>query len=160
MNLTNSGHPYLIVVAISLGFGEIGSLLLFLAFEWSNVHILFIAFFYINLLMFSLSISGLNIWDVLKHSVWQTALKLLAGDEEELLQIIPILIGCTREDIVEEKTIEPTMVRDVLGLMKETTFSHLMEVWKLFVRFAFVGINFIKQRTSRSSISSDQIQAC
>ncbi|XP_062008837.1 pumilio homolog 23 isoform X2 [Rosa rugosa] len=60
--------------------------------------------------------------------VLQTTLKLLAGDEEELLQIIPILIGCTREDIVEENSIEPTIVRDVLGLMKETAFSHLMEV--------------------------------
>jgi nucleolar protein 9 len=65
----------------------------------------------------------------------QTALKLLAGDEEELLQIIPVLIGCTREDIVEENSIKPTIVRDVLGLMKETAFSHLMEVNNLLVRF-------------------------
>ncbi|XP_050383842.1 pumilio homolog 23 isoform X1 [Argentina anserina] len=64
--------------------------------------------------------------DQFSSLVLQTVLKLLAGDEE-LLQVIPILIGCTREDIVEEKTIEPTIVRDVLGLMKETSFSHLME---------------------------------
>ncbi|KAL6137343.1 hypothetical protein ACLB2K_062635 [Fragaria x ananassa] len=66
--------------------------------------------------------------DQFSSLVLQTALKMLAGDEEMLLQIIPILTGCTREDIVEENTIEPTIVRDVLGLMKETAFSHLMEV--------------------------------
>lgn len=78
---------------------------------------------------------------------------MLAGDEEMLLQIIPILTGCTREDIVEENTIEPTIVRDVLGLMKETAFSHLMEVKTIFIRFAYVAINYTKQRTSCSSIN-------
>ncbi|BBG98730.1 pumilio 23, partial [Prunus dulcis] len=57
-----------------------------------------------------------------------SALKLLAGDEEKLLQIIPILIGCTREEILEGDSIKTTKARNILYLMKETAFSHLMEV--------------------------------
>ncbi|KAM1010887.1 hypothetical protein ACFX13_047045 [Malus domestica] len=60
--------------------------------------------------------------------VLQTALQLLAGDEEKLLQLIPILIGCTRDDILEGKSIQTTKVRGILHLMKETAFSHLIEV--------------------------------
>ncbi|XP_016649559.1 PREDICTED: pumilio homolog 23 isoform X2 [Prunus mume] len=60
--------------------------------------------------------------------VLQSALKLLAGDEEKLLQIIPILIGCTREEILEGDSIKTTKARNILYLMKETAFSHLMEV--------------------------------
>lgn len=96
---------------------------------------------------------------ILKLPFWQTALKLLAGDEEELLQIIPVLMGCTREDIVEENSIKSAIVRDVLGLMKETAFSHLMEVNNLLVRFASTILlqaqNFTKQRTSRFSVNFD-----
>lgn len=67
---------------------------------------------------------------------WQSALKLLAGDEEKLLQIIPILIGCTREEILEGDSIKTTKARNILYLMKETAFSHLMEVNTFFIRFA------------------------
>ncbi|KAK4791638.1 hypothetical protein SAY86_032051 [Trapa natans] len=59
--------------------------------------------------------------------VIQTALKLLAGDEE-LFKIIPILLGCKKENIKEENFIQMDEVRDVLNLVKETSYSHLMEV--------------------------------
>ncbi|XP_035539256.1 pumilio homolog 23 isoform X2 [Juglans regia] len=60
--------------------------------------------------------------------VLQTALKLLAGNDEELLHAIPILLGCNKEDILEGNYIEMDIVRNVVNLMKETAFSHLMEV--------------------------------
>ncbi|XP_057505237.1 pumilio homolog 23 [Actinidia eriantha] len=60
--------------------------------------------------------------------VLQTALKLLVGHEEELLRIIPILLGCKMENIVEGNFIEITSVQNLRSLMKETAYSHLMEV--------------------------------
>ncbi|GMN36748.1 hypothetical protein TIFTF001_006256 [Ficus carica] len=56
------------------------------------------------------------------------ALKLLAGDDEELLRIIPILLGCKKEDITDGIFIEENIVQDVVVLMKDPAFSHLMEV--------------------------------
>ena len=58
----------------------------------------------------------------------QTALKLLVGHEEELLRIIPILLGCKMENVVEGNFIEITSVQNLRSLMKETAYSHLMEV--------------------------------
>ncbi|GFZ04358.1 pumilio 23 [Actinidia rufa] len=43
--------------------------------------------------------------------VWQTALKVLVGHEEELLRIIPILLGCKMENVVEGNFIEITSVQ-------------------------------------------------
>ncbi|KAA8541572.1 hypothetical protein F0562_022724 [Nyssa sinensis] len=60
--------------------------------------------------------------------VLQTALKLLAGHELELLHIIPVLIGCNMENAVEGNYIEVTAMRNLFSVMKETAFSHLMEV--------------------------------
>ncbi|KAK0598056.1 hypothetical protein LWI29_031154 [Acer saccharum] len=60
--------------------------------------------------------------------VLQTALKLLVGHDQELLKIIPTLLGCSKENVREGNLIEMTVVGDVLELMKETAFSHLMEV--------------------------------
>ncbi|PON78276.1 Coatomer beta subunit [Trema orientale] len=57
-----------------------------------------------------------------------TALKLLVGDEEELLKMIPILLGCKKESIVEGDLIELTKVPDAVHLIGEAAFSHLMEV--------------------------------
>ena len=61
----------------------------------------------------------------------QTALKLLVGHEEELLHIIPILLGCKMENVVEGNFIEITSVQNLRSLMKETAYSHLMEVRSL-----------------------------
>ncbi|KAK2652146.1 hypothetical protein Ddye_012002 [Dipteronia dyeriana] len=60
--------------------------------------------------------------------VLQTALKLLVGHDQDLLKIIPTLLGCSKENVGEGNLIEMTVVGDVLELMKETAFSHLMEV--------------------------------
>uniref|UniRef100_A0A5B7AFA3 Pumilio 23 n=1 Tax=Davidia involucrata TaxID=16924 RepID=A0A5B7AFA3_DAVIN len=60
--------------------------------------------------------------------VLQTALKLLVGHEQDLLHIIPILLGCNKENAVEVNYVEVTAVRNLLSLMKETAYSHLMEV--------------------------------
>ncbi|CAK9144687.1 unnamed protein product [Ilex paraguariensis] len=60
--------------------------------------------------------------------VLQTALKLLAGQEQELLDIIPILLGCSRKNSVEGNFIESTVVQKLLNLVKETAYSRLMEV--------------------------------
>lgn len=52
-------------------------------------------------------------------------------DDQELLQIIPILLGCRKENVVEGNFVEITIVRGLLDLMKETAYSHLMEVGNL-----------------------------
>lgn len=53
---------------------------------------------------------------------------MLSGNEEELLHVIPILLGCSIENIQEEKLIDDNAVRKLSSLMKEAAFSHLMEV--------------------------------
>ncbi|CAN0877981.1 Pumilio homolog 23 [Linum grandiflorum] len=56
------------------------------------------------------------------------ALKLLAGDDEELSHVIPVLLGCRNHNLTEGNLIDSSIVRKVVELMKETAFSHLMEV--------------------------------
>ncbi|XP_056176442.1 pumilio homolog 23 [Syzygium oleosum] len=60
--------------------------------------------------------------------VLQAFLKLLAGDDEELGQMIPILLGCNKENIAEGNTIETTVGHKVKNHMIETSYSHLLEV--------------------------------
>ncbi|KAL0562184.1 hypothetical protein IC582_002636 [Cucumis melo] len=60
--------------------------------------------------------------------VIQTILKLLVGQDEELRHIIPILLGCSEKDVLEGNHVQISVVPDVVDLMKETAFSHLMEV--------------------------------
>lgn len=60
--------------------------------------------------------------------VLQTALKLLAGDDQELLQIIPSLLGCNKQSLVEGESIDMIVAGEAVELMKETAFSRLMEV--------------------------------
>lgn len=54
--------------------------------------------------------------------VLQTALKLLVGYEQELLHAIPVILGC------KGNLIDNNVVKRLLSLMRETAFSHLMEV--------------------------------
>nr|XP_043623770.1 pumilio homolog 23 [Erigeron canadensis]XP_043623771.1 pumilio homolog 23 [Erigeron canadensis] len=54
--------------------------------------------------------------------VLQTALKLLVGYEQELLLAIPVILGC------KGNLIDNNAAKRLLGLMKETAFSHMMEV--------------------------------
>lgn len=60
--------------------------------------------------------------------VLQTALKLSAGNDDELLQMIPILLACNAENKGEGDLIEIDAVNDILESMKKTAYSHLMEV--------------------------------
>ncbi|KAJ7003350.1 pumilio [Populus alba x Populus x berolinensis] len=60
--------------------------------------------------------------------VFQTALKLFAGHDQQLLQIIPVLLDCRKENLTEGNFIEMTAVGDIVELMKEAAYSHLMEV--------------------------------
>ncbi|KAK8551347.1 hypothetical protein V6N13_119817 [Hibiscus sabdariffa] len=60
--------------------------------------------------------------------VLQASLKLLAGDDQELLQIIPVILGCNKQNIVEGKLIDTIIAGETVEAMKETAFSHLMEV--------------------------------
>ncbi|KAJ6327347.1 hypothetical protein OIU78_014263 [Salix suchowensis] len=60
--------------------------------------------------------------------VLQTALKLFAGHDQQLLQIIPVLLNCRKENLTEGNFIEMTAVGDIVELMKEAACSHLMEV--------------------------------
>ncbi|TYG68457.1 hypothetical protein ES288_D05G154600v1 [Gossypium darwinii] len=60
--------------------------------------------------------------------VLQTALKLLAGNDQELLHIIPVLLGCNKENLAEGKFIDMIIAGETVESMKEPAFSHLMEV--------------------------------
>ncbi|XP_015901153.3 pumilio homolog 23 [Ziziphus jujuba] len=60
--------------------------------------------------------------------VFQIALKFLVGYDEELLQMISILLGCNKEDFAEGNSIKSNVVQNIVRLVKETAFSHLMEV--------------------------------
>lgn len=81
-------------------------------------------------------------------SSWQTALKLLVKHDEELLKLIPVLLGCKKENVVEGNFVEMSVVSSIVDLMKETAYSHLMEVSNLsavlfiFV-FAILFISFV-----------------
>lgn len=59
---------------------------------------------------------------------WQTALKLLAGQEEELFHLIPILLGCPTEDASEGNFMEVKTAKKTRRLVEENAYSHLMEV--------------------------------
>ncbi|XP_010540106.1 PREDICTED: pumilio homolog 23 isoform X2 [Tarenaya hassleriana] len=60
--------------------------------------------------------------------VFQTALKLIAGDNDELLEIIPLILGCSNEKIEDGNRVETNVAGDILESLKENSFSHLMEV--------------------------------
>ncbi|PIA50488.1 hypothetical protein AQUCO_01300904v1 [Aquilegia coerulea] len=60
--------------------------------------------------------------------VLQTALKLLVGEDQELMHIIPLLLGCKEENNREGNLIESTPVHHIVNLLKDNAFSHLMEV--------------------------------
>lgn len=53
---------------------------------------------------------------------------MLSGNEQELLHVILILLGCSVDNIHEGQLIEVNAVHNLLSLMKEPAFSHLMEV--------------------------------
>lgn len=53
---------------------------------------------------------------------------MLAGNDEQLLDVIPILLGCKDKNNAEGNFIESKVVPELRNLLKETEFSHLMEV--------------------------------
>lgn len=58
----------------------------------------------------------------------------MVGEDDELRHIIPTLLGCSEKDVVEGNYVQISVVPDVVDLMKETAFSHLMEVrWTILV---------------------------
>lgn len=56
---------------------------------------------------------------------------MLAGNDEELLHVIPVILGCKNQNNAEGNFIETTVVPQLLSLFKEAEFSHLMEVSNL-----------------------------
>ena len=59
---------------------------------------------------------------------WQTTLRVLVGNDELLLDVIPILLGCKNKNNAEGNLIETAVVPELKNLFKEPGFSHLMEV--------------------------------
>ncbi|KAF7843691.1 pumilio-like protein 23 [Senna tora] len=57
-----------------------------------------------------------------------TALKLLVGDDEELLHVIPILLGCKENKTSDGNLMETLRKEELVNLLKEPAFSRLMEV--------------------------------
>ncbi|XP_019440483.1 PREDICTED: pumilio homolog 23 [Lupinus angustifolius] len=66
--------------------------------------------------------------DQFSSLVFQTTLRVLAGNDEEVLHVIPILLGCKDKNIDEGNFIETKVAPEILNLLNETEFSHLMEV--------------------------------
>ncbi|KAI3902666.1 hypothetical protein MKW92_050907 [Papaver armeniacum] len=61
--------------------------------------------------------------------VMQTALKLLEGEDRELLNVIPTILSCHGENTGEEgNLIQNAAVRKTLNLLNDNAFSHLVEV--------------------------------
>lgn len=60
--------------------------------------------------------------------VLQAALKLLGGQDELLLHIIPIILGCSTKKSIDCNLTEMVIGQELLSLMEENGFSHLMEV--------------------------------
>jgi len=58
----------------------------------------------------------------------QTVLKLLVGDDEELLHAILIILGCAEKNMVQGKFIKAETKQNIVGLLEDTAFSHLFEV--------------------------------
>ncbi|KAI9119754.1 hypothetical protein K1719_009143 [Acacia pycnantha] len=95
--------------------------------------------------------------DQFSSLVLQTALRLLAGNDEELFHIIPVLIGCEEENIAEGNLIGTARVRELVKLLKEPAFSRLMEVVLEVSPEALYNVMFTKVfRNSLFELSSDQ----
>ncbi|KAJ0241043.1 Pumilio 23 [Hirschfeldia incana] len=61
--------------------------------------------------------------------VLQTALSLMLKQDDELLEIIPLILGCNSATAEEEGVhIDTDVAKDILESMKDNSFSHLMEV--------------------------------
>ncbi|EOA33684.1 hypothetical protein CARUB_v10019867mg [Capsella rubella] len=61
--------------------------------------------------------------------VLQTALRLMLKQDEELLEIIPLILCCNSTNKKEEGLhIETSVAKEILNSMKDNSFSHLMEV--------------------------------
>ncbi|CAI9114512.1 OLC1v1015251C2 [Oldenlandia corymbosa var. corymbosa] len=89
--------------------------------------------------------------------VLQTALKLLAGEKQLLLQIVPIILGCSTENAAEGNLIPEAAVRRILNLVGKTAFSHLMEVVLEVAPDTLYDELFLKVfKDSLFSLSSDQ----
>jgi nucleolar protein 9 len=59
-------------------------------------------------------------------------LKLLAGHEQELLHVIPVLLGFSTETGSGWNFIKASEVKNILSLVEENAYSHLMEVRSIF----------------------------
>ncbi|XP_068663663.1 pumilio homolog 23-like [Aristolochia californica] len=72
----------------------------------------------------------LSTMQVNKYSsfVLQVALKLLVGDDEGLSRAIHILLGSTEENLFKGKLADIAEVHKIMELLKDTAYSHLMEV--------------------------------
>ncbi|XP_058753407.1 pumilio homolog 23 [Vicia villosa] len=67
-------------------------------------------------------------FDQFSSLVFQTTLRVLIGNDELLLDVIPILLGCKNNSNTDGSFIESTVVPGLKHLFKEPGFSHLMEV--------------------------------
>ncbi|VVA95022.1 unnamed protein product [Arabis nemorensis] len=67
--------------------------------------------------------------DQFSSLVLQTALRLMQKEDEELLEIIPLVLGCNSTNKNGEGVhIETDIAKEILESMKDNSFSHLVEV--------------------------------
>ncbi|KAJ0987455.1 hypothetical protein J5N97_005811 [Dioscorea zingiberensis] len=115
-------------------------------------------------------------YDKCSSFVWQTALKLLVGDDQMLSDAILILLQCHEKNMTEDKYLKVAMKQNVLSLLQDTSSSHLLEVivgvapdvlYDKLLNEVFKGSlykislqrcgNFVVQALISSSRSSDQV---
>lgn len=59
------------------------------------------------------------------------------GQEQVLLRVIPVILGCKVENAEKDGIIELAEGKTIRELVKENAFSHLMEVASHFAAFFF-----------------------
>ncbi|KAL6515622.1 hypothetical protein OROHE_018656 [Orobanche hederae] len=83
--------------------------------------------------------------------VLQTALKLLAG-EEELSLLIPVLLGCRTDNVSDGDFVVVPPVKKILRLVEDNAYSHLLEHILLIVAFqSFIDIEAVRDKIVRRS---------
>ncbi|KAK9132510.1 hypothetical protein Scep_012038 [Stephania cephalantha] len=70
---------------------------------------------------------GFTFVDETLTKICQTALRLFVGEDQELMQIIRVLIGFHDEN-VEDQNLKAIVAQDMVKLLDDNAYSHLMEV--------------------------------
>lgn len=146
--------------------------------NWNLQHCFMSAFSFLVRGMLKHAKEDITALRVNKYSsfVLQTALKLLVGDDQELLHAILIILGCEEKNRAQGNFIEAETKQGIIALLEDTAFSHLFEVMievapanmydallnevfkgSLFEISSFLCGNFVVQALVSSAKTKDQV---